>query len=121
MLADEARLRQIEANRLAEEAQRTNDAAKMEQAIQADQQAADLQHTADTAKPADLTRTRSDLGVTSSLRTTLKFRVTDKAKVPLHLMAVVDAAVLAMAKTVKDPVVEQPVPGIEYYRESSAR
>lgn len=95
-------------------------AERVEAAIVAEDKAASAAKEA-AAKPADMVRHRSDLGVTTSLRSVLKFRVIDKAKVPLQYMAIVDAAVMGAAKVSKDPVDEQPVPGIEFYRDTVAR
>lgn len=94
-------------------------AERVEEAVVLEDKAAAATEAA-KAKPADLVRHRSDLGVTSTLRRTLVFDVTDKAKVPLHLMQVVDAAVLAQGRIAKDPVAEQPVPGISFRWNSKA-
>lgn len=115
-----ARLAQQEAEKAAAAARAQASLAAAERAIEAEQIAADAAAAAQV-KPADLARTTSDLGVTTSLRRTLAFKVVDKAKVPLHLMQVVDAAVLQQGRMAKDPVQEQPVPGVEFHWVTAAR
>lgn len=114
------RLAEEKARQAAEALERSATLETVEKAIET-QQIADDAAAAAKAKPAELARTTSDLGVTTSLRRTLAFKVIDKAKVPLHLMQVVDAAVLQQGRMAKNPVEEQPVPGVQFYFETSAR
>ena len=115
-----ARAAEAEARRLAEEAAKRVDEASIAAAISAEEAAATAA-TAARASAADLARVRTDVGVTSSLRRKLAFKVIDKAKVPLQYMQVVDAAVLAAARVEKDPTTSQPIPGVEFYYETTAR
>lgn len=109
----EARRQKEIADAAAAEAEKVRTAEAIDKAIEAEQVAEDAK-AAVAAKPAEVTRITSDLGVTSSLRRTLAFDVTDKAKVPLHLLQIVDGAVLAQGRIAKDPVAEQPIPGISF-------
>ena len=89
-------------------------------AINAEEEAAKAEKAA-SASTADLARVRTDVGVTSSLRKKLVFEVTDKAKVPVAYMQVVESAVLAAARVEKDPVASQPIPGVKFSWQNTAR
>jgi chromosome segregation ATPase len=72
-----------------------------------------------SAKAADMSRSRTDLGVVSSLRTTWKHRVIpgQEDRVPRQYLEVSDPAVVAAiaAATTKDGKCDLKIPGIEIY------
>ncbi len=106
-----------EAQRLAEEAERQQSSRLMDAAVEAEAQAAAVE----AAPPAPV-QVRSDYGTTvGTRRGPWKVRVTDITKVPPQYLAVNEPVLLATART--DPRIdagEQPVPGVEFYREIKA-
>lgn len=112
---EEAEAKRLEAERLAAEARKPEAFDKAEAALNT-AQAAERRAAAPTAA---LGRTRGDLGSVSSLRSVWRYRVTDLALVPAHLLQVNDAMVKAAMKTKGDDGKPVPVPGIEFYEEQT--
>lgn len=115
--AQEAARQRAEAQRLADAAEQQNNSALMDRAIAAEEAAA-----ATAAAPIQPEMVRSDLGTTISTRKgPWQIRITDDAAVPRQYMTPNGPLLLALAKTL--PAIErgeQPIPGVEYYRETKA-
>lgn len=114
----EAERHRAEAARLAAEAERRDSAALMARAVEAEEQAAATERA-----PAARQQTRSDMGtVVSSRKGPWKVRVTDITKVPAAYLLPNEPVLLAIAKTSAATIEggTQPVPGVEFYRETLA-
>lgn len=112
-LAEEAKQRQAEADRLA--ALAASDPAQLDAAIEAEQLAVAVA----TPPAADLSRTHSDFGTVSSLAEVWTWRLVDIRLVPRDYLMVNSDAV--KAKLSKDPSIKrdktQPIGGIQFYPE----
>lgn len=107
-----------EAQRLAEEAERTQNAATMDRALDAEARA---EQTA--AAPVAPPPVRSGLGTTvSSRKGPIKMRVTDIDKVPRAYLVPSEPMLLGYAKAHAAAIDagQQPIPGVEFYREVTA-
>jgi len=108
-----ARIQREEADRQAQEArtaQQQDRAAVAETVAQEAEQAAKV-------KPAELTRTRTDTGVVSSLRSEWRHEVTDPKKVPKKFMVPSDALIKGAVKAAVLPDGSCPldIPGVRIY------
>lgn len=110
---EEARRARQEADRIAAEA-RTN--ADRDRAVQAEQRAQEAKEAA-VVKPAELTRTRTDTGVVSSLRSEWKHEVEDPKKVPKKFMVPSDALIKGAIKaaTLPDGSCPLEIPGVRIF------
>lgn len=111
---EEAARQRAEADRMAREAEQRRSTTLMDAAIEAEAKA-----DAAEAAPVTVAPVRSDFGTTISTRHgPWKVRVTDITKVPAQYLVVNEAVLIATART--NPAIaagEQPVPGVEFYRE----
>lgn len=75
-----------------------------------------------SAKAADMSRSRSDLGSVSSLRTVWKHRVANVDKVPREFMRVHEPSIVAAIRsaTTKDGKCDLKIEGVEIYPETSS-
>lgn len=114
---EEADRQRAEAARLAAEAERQRSTALMDAAVEAEARAEQAAIAPVVREPV-----RSDFGTTVGTRVgPWKVRVTDISKVPPAFLLINEQVLVATAKT--DPRVaagEQPVPGVEFYRETRA-
>lgn len=73
-----------------------------------------------TAKAADLSRTQSDLGVTTSLRTKLVIEVTDVTKLPVQYLLPNETAIRAAVQAAKKIGQDIQIPGVRIIWEKQA-
>lgn len=118
--AEERRLREEEARKAREEADRL--AAQARSDAQKDRAAvaearAEETHEATKVRPAELTRTRTDTGVVTSLRSEWKHEVIDAKKVPKKFMVPSEQLLRAAVKAAVTPDGKCPleIPGVRIY------
>lgn len=119
-LAAEAAARAAEAAKAAaEEGPAADDQAAIDAAIAAEEA---MMATAAAPPPSEAAKVTSSLGTTVHMRKgPWRVRITDPAAIPRAFLMPNEAALLAQAKT--DPRIAegvQPIPGVEFYRDSKA-
>jgi|GEM_PF-1955248 len=116
--AEQGRLA-IEAQRLAAEAERQDSPALMDAALEVESRATAAAAPVVTAHPAPV---RSDYGTTVGTRVgPWKVRITNIALVPVQYLMINEPVLIATAKTNERIAVgEQPIPGVEFFRETRA-
>jgi hypothetical protein len=96
--------------------------ADLDAAIAAEAQAQEARRAA-SAKAAELSRTKTDFGVTSSLRTTWRHEVTDAAQIPRAYLQVNDAAIRAAVKAAVSPDGKRcdiEIPGVRIFADTQS-